>query len=147
MPETGTVFRLVTTKPNTAVDTFTFTSKAPVTNATLQTASAKTIGVYPNPYFGFNPAETSRLARFVTFNNLSPKATIRIYNLGGQFVRRLDKDDNSQFLAWDLRNRENIPVASGIYLAHVEAFLPAGGSVTKVLKVAIIAEQETLEIF
>jgi hypothetical protein len=39
-------------------------------------------------------------------------------------------------------------VASGMYLAYVEATLPADGSVvTKVLKVAVIQEQEILNVY
>jgi hypothetical protein len=104
--------------------------------------------VFPNPYYAFNAAETNRFARFVTFNNLPPKATIRIFNLAGQLVRRLDKDDTSQFLRWDLANQANFPVASGIYVAHLEMTLPTDNSmVTKVLKVAIIQEQEILNSY
>jgi hypothetical protein len=84
----------------------------------------------------------------VTFNNLSPVAKIRIFNLAGHLVRTLDKNDNSQFLRWNLANEANFPVASGMYIAHIEATLPADGStVTKVLKFAIIQEQEIFNTY
>ncbi len=102
------------------------------------------MGVFPNPYYAFNPLETNRLARFVTFNNLPPKATIRIFNLAGQLVRIIDKNNPSQFQKWDLLNQETLPVASGLYIAHIE--MPDIG-VTKILKLVIIQEAEVLETF
>ena len=146
MPASGNTFRIISTKPNSSVDTYTFNTAtyAAARSADLENASAKTVGVYPNPYYAFNPAETNRFNRYVTFNNLAPKATIRIFNLAGQLVRTINKDNTDQFQRWDLLNQSNLPVASGMYLAHVE--MPDVG-VTKVLKLAIIQEQEILDTY
>lgn len=132
---------------NIVNDVFTFTVPEPTTGAEQERFSADRVGVFPNPYYAFNPAETHRLARFVTFNNLPPKATIRIFNLAGQLVMKLRKDDPSQFLRWDLLNHDALPVASGMYIAHVAVELPSGGKATKVLKLAIIQEQEMLDVY
>ncbi len=148
LPEKGTVIRWITNKPNDLNDVFRFTAPAPLTGPAEEEFSAKNVGVFPNPYYAFNPAETSRLSRFVTFNNLPPKVTIRIFNLGGQFVRKLEKNDASQFLRWDLLNHTGTPVASGVYIAYVEMKLPSNGkTVTKILKLAIIQEQEVLDVY
>jgi len=147
MPEQGTIFRFISTKPNRPVDVFEFVAPAPTATKATETASADKIGVFPNPYYAFNPAETNRFARFVTFNNLPPKVKIRIFNLAGQLVRTLDKDDPSQFLKWDLTNHATFPVASGMYIAHVTLTQPSGGEVTKVLKFAVIQEQEILNSY
>ena len=72
---------------------------------------------------------------------------IRIFNLAGQLVRTLDKDDPTQFLRWDLINHATFPVASGMYIAHATLTLPSGGEVTKVLKFAVIQEQEILNSY
>lgn len=139
---------LIPARVNTVNDIFEFTSPAPQKGATYDKASADKVGVFPNPYYAFNPAETNRLVRFVTFNNLPPTATIRIFNLAGQNVRTLLKSDASQFMRWDLNNEDNFPVASGMYIAHIEMTLPSDGSkVTKVLKIAVIQEQEVLDVF
>jgi hypothetical protein len=143
----GNVMTVTPNRPNTIADVFKYTATAPEKTAALEQASANNIGVYPNPYYAFNPAETNRLFRFVTFNNLPPQATVRIFNLGGQLVRKIVKDDQTQFLQWDLLNHDSIPVASGMYIAHVEATLPSGTTATKVLKLAIIQEQEVLDIY
>jgi hypothetical protein len=124
--------------------TFTYTTPAPQGGADLDQASAKKVGVFPNPYYAFNNAETNRFDRFVTFNNLPKNATIRIFNLAGQLVRTLQKNDESQFTRWDLMNARNYPVASGVYVAYVE--MPDVG-VTKTLKLSVIQEQEILDLY
>ena len=143
----GDQFLISASHVNTVRDVFRYTATAPTKNAELEQASADNIGVYPNPYYAFNPAETNRLFRFMTFNNLPPKATVRIFNLSGQLVRKIVKDDASQFMQWDLLNHDSIPVASGMYIAHIEANLPSGSTATKVLKLAVIQEQEVLDIY
>jgi hypothetical protein len=133
---------------NTNQDTFTYSTVAPTIGKDLQISSTAKVGVFPNPYYAYNPAELSRFGRFVTFTNLPPKATIRIFNIGGEIVRILEKDEPTQFFRWDLANQDNIPAASGVYIVHIEMELPADGSkVTKILKVAIIQEQEILDVY
>jgi hypothetical protein len=116
----------------------------PTFSVETQKADLNKINVFPNPYYALNAAETNRFVRFVTFNFLPEKATIRIFNVAGQLVRILEKNDTSQFLRWDLNNQSNFPVASGMYIAHID--MPETGA-TKVLKVAVIQEQEVLEVF
>jgi len=141
----GDVYQVKFANPIVAgTDMYQFKTTAPTFSDALAKTDAEKVGVYPNPYYAFNPAETNRFVRFVTFNKLPPKATIRIFNLAGQLVRTLTKEDPSQFLRWDLNNESNFPVASGIYIAHVD--MPDVG-VTKILKVAIIQEQEVPDVF
>ena len=72
------------------------------------------------------------------------RVSLKIYNVAGQLVRTLDKNDNTQFMRWDLNNQSNFPVASGMYIAHID--MPDLGA-TKVLKFAVIQEQEVLDVF
>ena len=140
----GDQFQINAAKVNTTSVSFSFTAPAPLTGGDLSTASANKVGVYPNPYYAYNPAETSRFDRFVTFNNLPKNATIRIFNLAGHLVRTLVKNTDSQFLRWDLMNARNYPVASGVYIAYIE--MPDVG-VTKSLKLSVIQEQEILDLY
>jgi hypothetical protein len=136
------------TRPNTPTDVFAYTLPAADAGADQERFSAEKVNVFPNPYYAFNPSETNRFVRFVTFSHLPPKATIRIFNLAGQLVRTIDKDDTGQFLQWDLNNQFNFPVASGMYIAHIEMTMPTDGStISKILKIAIIQEQEVLDVF
>ena len=64
--------------------------------------------------------ETDRLIKYITFNHLPKKATIRIFNLAGVLVKTINKDDDSQFARWNLRNEHNLPVASGVYIVHID---------------------------
>jgi len=139
--DTGDVLHINIANPmQPGIDTYTFTTPASqVYNDSLAKADLGHVGVFPNPYYAFNPNEISRTSRFVTFNKLPQRATIRIFNLAGQLVRTLQKDDPSQFVNWDLANSNNFPVASGMYIVHVD--MPDLG-VAKVLKLAIIQEQE-----
>jgi hypothetical protein len=144
MPETGTVFRIVTAKPNQLTDVFTIRPPQNSYSATVATADIQKINVFPNPYYGFNTREATRLTKYVTFNHLPVRATLRIFNTAGVIVRTLRKEDNSQFFQWDLRNDNNLPVASGIYIIHVD--MPDLGA-TKILKFALVQEQEILKVY
>lgn len=99
------------------------------------------ISVYPNPYFGSNQLEIDKYRRFVRFVGLPSKATIRIFNLAGVYINKIEKDNLSEFVDWNLLNKDAIPVASGMYLAYIE--MPGVG--TKVLKLAIIQEQQYID--
>jgi hypothetical protein len=152
LPETGTVFRIITNKPNTTGDVFSFTAPAAptYTDATAKTDVNK-INVYPNPYYANNSEEIGRFERFVTFNHLpvDQTVTIRIFALNGVQVRKLEKADDAsanekQFLRWDLTNEAGLPVASGIYIAYVD--MPTLGK-TKVLKLFIVQPAEILQYF
>jgi hypothetical protein len=144
-PQDGQVLTITPNFVNTPNDVFTFT--APVVtkdNASLTKEDVERIKAFPNPYYGVNPQELNKYERFVTFSHMPPKAKIRVYNLAGQLVRVMDKDDNSQFYRWDLANDKGLPVASGIFIVYID--MPEIGA-TKILKVAIIQEQQILDRF
>jgi hypothetical protein len=138
-------FEIYPHRPNTTNDVFDFASPAKAEfDATVAKSDLAKINVFPNPYYALNAAETNRFVRFVTFNFLPKKATVRIFNVAGQMVRVLEKDDETQFMRWDLNNQSNFPVASGMYIVHID--LPELGA-TKVLKVGVIQEQQVLDVF
>ncbi|MBI5475677.1 MAG: hypothetical protein HY964_02955 [Ignavibacteriales bacterium] len=101
----------------------------------------KKINVFPNPYYGMNRAEINRLSRFVTFNHLPYSATIRIFTLAGIHARTIIKNDDTQFARWDLNNENGLPVAAGLYLAHIELYDISGNRLgERILKLMIIPE-------
>lgn len=95
------------------------------------------VTVFPNLYLGMNTWESSPLEKFITFSHLPLRATIRIYSLSGVLVETIEKNDLSQFVRWDLTNSSDLPVASGIYIAHIE--MPDLGEEV-LLKLAIVQE-------
>jgi hypothetical protein len=133
-----------------ATDTYTWspgTMAAQFGDAAVAKAEVAKINVFPNPYYAFNPQETSRFVRFVTFNHLPANATIRIFNIAGHLVKTIIKDaavNSTQFQRWDLLNQYDFPVASGVYIAHID--MPDLGA-TKVVKIAVIQEQEVLDAY
>jgi len=78
------------------------------------------INVVPNPYYAFSGYETSRLDNRIKFINLPQTCTISIYNVGGTLVRKLRKDNDLTYLDWDLKNTNNIPIAGGVYICHID---------------------------
>ncbi len=143
--EQGDVVTLSYANPiQPGVDNFTFTAPAPGFSADQAKADVAKINVFPNPYYGVNSEEINKYQRFVTFSHLPNKAKIRIFNLAGQLVRIIDKESESQYERWDLANQYGLPVASGLYIAHID--MPDLGT-TKILKLAIIQEQQVLDRF
>ncbi len=143
-PPSGTVIRFNTTKPNSPKDRYTFSTKGfePKTLSTADAAkrAAELVNVFPNPYYGRNKEETDPVNRFVTFTHLPETAKIRIFTLAGKLVKVIDHQ-GGQFEQWDLRNDAGIPVASGIYIVHIEM----GALGQKVLKVAVFMPEERLD--
>ncbi len=81
------------------------------------------INIVPNPYYGYSPShdyESDQIATYVKFTNLPQKCTIRIYTLNGNLVKTIKKDDNLVEARWDLNNGSNVPIASGMYIIHVD---------------------------
>jgi hypothetical protein len=151
LAESG-ILTLYPNKVNTVADKFTFDAPTPpLFSAEVAKSDVDKINVYPNPYYGKNSEEIGRFANFVIFNHLpvNQEVTIRIFALNGVQVRKLEKHadpaaNEDQFFRWDLNNEAGLPVASGIYIAHID--MPDLGK-TKVLKLFIVQSAEILQYF
>ena len=124
-----------------ANDYFTYTTKAPNRNdmAQAKTDLAKVLAV-PNPYFAHSAYELDQFNRVVKFTHLPQVCTIRLFNLAGDQVRVIRKNDSTSQAVWNLETDQGLPVGSGIYIYHVDA--PGIGQ--KIGKVAILMEKERL---
>lgn len=87
---------------------------------TVAESALDIINIVPNPYYAFSGYETSRLDNRVKFINLPQTCTISIYNVSGTLVRKFRKDNDLTYLDWDLKNTNNIPIAGGTYICHVD---------------------------
>jgi hypothetical protein len=142
---TGDIIDFVYANPiQQGVDKWTFSTTAKTTSGTITQADVDLINVFPNPYYGYHPLETNRATKYVSFNHLPQKAIIRVFNFGGVMVREIKKDDPTQFARWDLRNQYGYPVASGMYIVHID--LPELG-MEKVLKLGIVQETQVLKYY
>lgn len=79
------------------------------------------IRAVPNPYYAHSGYERTQLDNIVKIINLPDDCTVRIYTVNGILVREFKKSSPITSLDWDLKNHKQIPVASGVYLIHVEA--------------------------
>lgn len=143
-PPTGTVIRFTTNKPNQAGDVFSFSTHAPGSvEGTVVKETVEDVAPVPNPYYNLTPLEKDQFRRELKFINLpAAKTTIRIFNLAGDLVRTLTKDDaGSAEITWDVLTEAGLPVASGLYIYYVEA----EGLGSKVGKVAVFTEVEQLQ--
>lgn len=84
-------------------------------------AALETANIVPNPYYAYSGYEGSPIDNRVKFTNLPEKVQISIYTLDGSLVRRIDKDDETTYVDWNLKNNAGVPVASGMYIIHIDA--------------------------
>lgn len=129
------------------VDEFTFIGEGLIPTSNIN-AQLDAINVFPNPYFGRNVEESNPLNRFVTFTHLGVgKNTIRVYNLSGDLVKKIEQtnimeNDPGNVVRWDLRNNAGVPVASGMYIAHIETVYG-----NKILKLAVMQPEERIDVY
>jgi hypothetical protein len=96
-----------------------------VTNAVVPATEAGLDRVHtvPDPYYVTNGYETSPTNKVIKFVNLPTQSIVRIYSTSGVLVRVLE-NNSSTFggsIDWDVRNRNNQIVASGVYFYAIEA--------------------------
>ncbi|MCH7858492.1 MAG: hypothetical protein IID14_02205 [Candidatus Marinimicrobia bacterium] len=131
-PGEGDTFQLRTIKPFRAGDKFAFKTRAASVDNELAANSIDQIAVVPNPYVAVASWERkqttssgigSRGERRIDFIHLPQRATIRIYTIRGDLVDVIEHASSIENSAasWDLRTREGLDVAFGIYVYHVDA--------------------------
>jgi len=134
---------LINNKINTSNVTYTFSMADNV--AEKKAFEPDNITVWPNPYYGAMAEEQNTYDQRVMFSNLPSEGqtTVRIFSVDGTLVRLLKHNDaGSQHLTWDLNNEYGLPVASGMYFAHVEA-----RDTEKVLKLAIVQPEMRIDTY
>lgn len=114
---------------------------------TNQTASASNfldeIRMVPNPYYATSAYETGRIDTRAKLINLPQRCTISIFNMGGTLVRLIDKDNPLTEQDWDLQNHIGVPIASGVYIIHIDA----GELGEKIVKFFCVMRPADLENF
>lgn len=137
LPQPGDIYVLRSRIPFGGRDNYSFASRARVANPQADESLLDNIRVVPNPYVAATVTEgrpflQGRGERRIEFRNLPTQSTIRIYTVNGTFVRELD--ESAGFAVWDLRTKDNLEAAFGLYFYHVRA----EGIGEKVGKFAII---------
>lgn len=127
-----------TTHPLTNQDVFRYRTYAPESDLSLWEQEFDKVNVFPNPFYGRTNNELFNYDRFVTFTYLPQNAVLRIFNLAGQLIRKLEKNSGEKSFRWDLKTDWGSNVPSGIYIVNIE-FPDYGRS--KNLKLAIISTE------
>ena len=120
---------MVLSVPFSREDEFTFyTQGQNIDSDSLQNDKKEDPYVVPNPYIAAASFEPQRFAvsgrgeRRIEFRNIANNSVIRIYTVTGELVQtiRHDGNINQGFVAWDLRTKDNLEIAPGLYIFHVE---------------------------
>ncbi len=147
LPEEGTVFRIETNKPNQPGDIHSFSTAgldAASASLEVQQERLEDIGIVPNPYKGASSYEVSQLTDEVRFTNLPDVATIRVFSLNGTLLKTLEKNSpGNRSITWDLVTDNLLPLASGMYLIHVD--VPGVGE--HVMKFGVVKKRIQLNTF
>lgn len=95
---------------------------SPSENVAVTEDVLERVHTVPDPYYVTNRLESSSVQKRLLFVNLPEQAIVRIFTVSGVLVAALSHDDPSGggTVEWDLRNRNNQFVASGVYFYHVE---------------------------
>ncbi|MCF7825876.1 MAG: hypothetical protein K9N29_04435 [Candidatus Marinimicrobia bacterium] len=127
--EADTVF-INTTQPFRKGDVFIFQPEIPRIETANVSNPLDDIKVFPNPYVAANifehplsPGITSgRGERRVTFTHVPHGASIHIYTARGDHIRTLENDSDIEnaMVNWNLKSKENLEIAYGIYFYVVD---------------------------
>lgn len=110
------------------------TAQTVLTASTTLAAATKSdlssVHTVPDPYYVQSKYEASTDQKVLKFVGLPQDAIIRIYSVSGVLVRMLEHHggqynstsaSQGSEMNWDLRNRNNQVVASGVYFFHIES--------------------------
>ena len=128
-PKARDTLTVVLTKIFRPGDVYEFTTSAQRKDDALAKDQLSQIKVVPNPYVAAatweeqNYYSSGRGPRSIHFIHLPQQCTIRIYTVSGELVRTIEHDEplNNGTAQWDLLTRDNLAVAYGIYIYHVDA--------------------------
>jgi hypothetical protein len=132
LPQNGDIMKVLTKKAFDRNDMFEFVTTGNVANETAQIKKAlDNIYTVPDPYISVNTLERKirnedegRGDRRIDFVNLPEKCTISIFTSSGKLVQTLEHDASGTGYnrePWDLRTKDGLEVAFGVYFWVVEA--------------------------
>ena len=129
-PEAGDVFRVDWRRPFFSTDTIKFTIKE---ETELDADSVKidmdSIKVVPNPYVMTNMMESAVANQFlnqrrrIMFTHIPADCRIKIFTVSGVLVDEIivkNKPENG-IIHWDMLTRENLEIAAGMYVYHIDS--------------------------
>jgi hypothetical protein len=129
VPAKGSIYRFTTYKPFDRDDVFSFTIIGGTFAESLAKNELNDIYAVPDPYVAASTLEprlirqTGRGQRRIDFVNLPPKCTIKIFTISGHMVQEINHDSPIEKgrEPWDMRTKDGLEVAFGVYIYHVDA--------------------------
>jgi len=140
LPAADDVYRIKQHRPFAATDTIKFTiNPEGLVNSNEIKASLKNIKVVPNPYIAGNAMEPAVLSplrtqqRRLMFTHIPAKCTIKIFTVSGVLVDVIEvqNEPDNGIIHWDLKTKEGLEVAAGIYLYHVKSHATGDERISK----------------
>ncbi|NQV37091.1 MAG: hypothetical protein HQ509_03685 [Candidatus Marinimicrobia bacterium] len=132
---TGDTLFVSMSKPFRQGDTYRFTTPIPEIDNYSIKPDMKEIKVVPNPYFAAHEFEAAlapgitsgRGEREIYFTNVPQDGTVHIFTARGQHLKSINPtlDLHDGTVTWNLKTKENLDVAYGVYFYIVES--PTGG--------------------
>ncbi len=128
-PVAGDTATIYLNKPFLSYDTYHIKMKKASISESKAKDDLSKIRVVPNPYIAaetWEPRNTytsGRGPREIHFINLPAKCTIRIFNVSGTLVKKIEHDNplENGTEIWDVLSDEKFEIAYGIYVYHVDA--------------------------
>lgn len=128
-PGAGDTLWVYTSKPFSIADRFTYSTVAAEVASLADDSWQDKVRVVPNPYLAaaswesVNRFATGRGERRVDFIHLPVDCEIRLYTIRGDHIQTLHHDGNifDGTVSWNLRTKEGLDIAYGIYIYHIDA--------------------------
>ena len=129
-PQSGDVYQVDWKRPFFETDTirFSINSDNEINTDLLKTGMDK-IKVVPNPYVMTNMMETQvsnpflNQRRRLMFTHIPANCRIKIFTVSGIFVDEIIVSNTPEngIIHWDMLTRENLEIAAGMYIYHIES--------------------------
>ncbi len=120
----GDTFTIISNKVFNDDDQYEFSTTKEEIDAEKLKQDLANVKVVPNPYVVSSVFETSLSTKVLQFRKLPPECTIRIYNLSGELIRKIEHNDGTSIENWNLRSYNDQEIAFGVYIYHIET--PSG---------------------
>lgn len=126
-PRNGDTLNIYLKKPFLSTDKYQFKIKGSAISKLTAKQELANIRVVPNPYIvtasweNKNTYRSGRGPREIHFINLPTKCTIRIFDVYGTLVDKLEHEavNENGTEIWDVLNKESLDISYGIYIYHI----------------------------
>ncbi len=129
-PSVGDRYQLSFERPFWGSDTIRFTTKTiDEIDMVREAQTMDSIKVVPNPYVGTNAMEPALRNRFlnqprkIMFTHLPASCVIKIFTSSGVLIKTIEVENSAAngSMHWNLLTEENLEIAAGMYIYHVES--------------------------